>query len=294
MTGATMSDGTPAVSDGRVYVGNETADRVIAYDLPTGASSGPGPSPSAAGRTASRPRPTARCSSARTTASSPATARPARPVELPQPATLAGPAATPPRRAAASGKTSSTWASRVARSTALNAGTGAVIWSGCCLASSTAVASFAPAVSGDTLFVGANSGRFYALDARTGARCGARHRHLGGRRAGGQRQHRRGRCVGRQPVRLRGEGVEPEAVASELDRSGRPQVGGRDHPLRRPAARGGWRRSGHRRGRAREHHLGRQTSSSSESSRHSNDPAANATTPAARITAADSIRIGSG
>ena len=37
MTGATMSDGTPAVADGRVYVGNETADRVIAYDAATGA-----------------------------------------------------------------------------------------------------------------------------------------------------------------------------------------------------------------------------------------------------------------
>ena len=37
MTGATMSDGTPAVADGRVYVGNETADRVIAYDAVTGA-----------------------------------------------------------------------------------------------------------------------------------------------------------------------------------------------------------------------------------------------------------------
>ena len=37
MTGATMSDGTPSVSGGRVYVGNETADRVIAYDAATGA-----------------------------------------------------------------------------------------------------------------------------------------------------------------------------------------------------------------------------------------------------------------
>ena len=37
MTGATMGDGTPAVADGRVYVGNQTADRVIAYDAATGA-----------------------------------------------------------------------------------------------------------------------------------------------------------------------------------------------------------------------------------------------------------------
>jgi len=37
MTGATMSDGTPAVADGTVFVGNETADRVVAYDAATGA-----------------------------------------------------------------------------------------------------------------------------------------------------------------------------------------------------------------------------------------------------------------
>ena len=37
MSGNTMSDGTPAVADGRVYVGNQTADRVLAYDLKTGA-----------------------------------------------------------------------------------------------------------------------------------------------------------------------------------------------------------------------------------------------------------------
>jgi outer membrane protein assembly factor BamB len=36
MSGATMSDGTPAVADGMVFVGNETADRVLAYDLATG------------------------------------------------------------------------------------------------------------------------------------------------------------------------------------------------------------------------------------------------------------------
>ncbi len=37
MTGATMSDGTAAVADGIVYVGNETADRIVAYDENTGA-----------------------------------------------------------------------------------------------------------------------------------------------------------------------------------------------------------------------------------------------------------------
>ena len=37
MTGATMSDGTPAVADGTVFVGNETADRIVAYDAATGA-----------------------------------------------------------------------------------------------------------------------------------------------------------------------------------------------------------------------------------------------------------------
>lgn len=36
MTGSTMSDGTPVVADGRVYVGNQTADRMLAYDASTG------------------------------------------------------------------------------------------------------------------------------------------------------------------------------------------------------------------------------------------------------------------
>lgn len=36
MTGSTMSDGTPVFADGRVYVGNQTADRVLAYDADTG------------------------------------------------------------------------------------------------------------------------------------------------------------------------------------------------------------------------------------------------------------------
>ena len=37
MAGNTMSDGTPAVADGRVYVGNQDGSVVIAYDLKTGA-----------------------------------------------------------------------------------------------------------------------------------------------------------------------------------------------------------------------------------------------------------------
>lgn len=36
LTGNTMSDGTPAVSDGKVFVGSQTADRVVALDLATG------------------------------------------------------------------------------------------------------------------------------------------------------------------------------------------------------------------------------------------------------------------
>lgn len=36
MSGATMADGTPTVSDGKVFVGSQTADRVLAYDLETG------------------------------------------------------------------------------------------------------------------------------------------------------------------------------------------------------------------------------------------------------------------
>ncbi|MGW3626893.1 outer membrane protein assembly factor BamB family protein [Streptomyces sp. NPDC000880] len=36
MAGSTMSDGTPAVADGKVYVGNQTADMLLAYDAATG------------------------------------------------------------------------------------------------------------------------------------------------------------------------------------------------------------------------------------------------------------------
>ncbi len=36
MNSSTMSDGTPAVAGGLVFVGNETADRIIAYDAATG------------------------------------------------------------------------------------------------------------------------------------------------------------------------------------------------------------------------------------------------------------------
>lgn len=37
LAGSTMSDGTPAVHDGRVYIGSQTADRVLAFDVATGA-----------------------------------------------------------------------------------------------------------------------------------------------------------------------------------------------------------------------------------------------------------------
>ena len=69
MTGATMSDGTPAVADGRVYVGNETADRVIAYDAATGQQLWVAAPASAAGRTPRR-RPATRLFIGSTTASS--------------------------------------------------------------------------------------------------------------------------------------------------------------------------------------------------------------------------------
>jgi outer membrane protein assembly factor BamB len=169
MTGATMSDGTPAVADGKVFVGNETADRVVAYDLTSGNRLWVGTArlggwqdgvPSAAGgrvfiganngiiaRNAdtgaelwSYRSPHGSLVSSGSTPSAPAIADDVVYMGFPSGAVAA-----------------------------LDARTGAVIWDrllpgglyhGGIMSS--------PLVAGDTLFVGSNNGNFYALDRRTG------------------------------------------------------------------------------------------------------------------------------
>ncbi|MEV0283023.1 PQQ-binding-like beta-propeller repeat protein [Kribbella sp. NPDC050820] len=169
MSGATMSDGTPVVSDGHVYVGNETADRVISYNLQTGAQEWTGAAalggwqdgiPSAAdGRVfiGSGNGIIARNGSTGATLWSYRSSWPS----------LVNGNATP---AAAAIKGDVVYmgfpSGEVA---ALNAATGAVIWKRLLPGQQYRGGSFtSPALSGNTLFVGSNGGSFYALDARTG------------------------------------------------------------------------------------------------------------------------------
>ncbi|MCI2420255.1 PQQ-binding-like beta-propeller repeat protein [Saccharopolyspora sp. K220] len=170
MTGATMSDGTPAVADGKVYVGNETADRIVAYDANTGSqlwqsSNALGgwqdAAPTAVGGRVfigsnkkviardgttgadlwSYTSPDASWLPGNATASAPAVVGDTMYMGFPD-----------------------------GRVTALNAATGAVVWSvrlpgkpylGGVLSS--------PAVSGDTVYIGSNDGHLYGLDRLTGA-----------------------------------------------------------------------------------------------------------------------------
>jgi outer membrane protein assembly factor BamB len=170
MTGATMSDGTPSVADGRVYVGNETADRVLAYDAATGQQLWTGAAalggwqdgaPTAVGGRVfigSNNRVIARDAATGGTLwthQSPDSSW------IPQNATPSAPAVV--------GDTLYMGFPN-GRVTALNVATGAVVWSvrlpgqpylGGVLSP--------PAVSGDTVYVGSNNGRLYGLDRATGA-----------------------------------------------------------------------------------------------------------------------------
>ncbi|GIF78283.1 outer membrane protein assembly factor BamB family protein [Asanoa siamensis] len=169
MSGATMSDGTPAVMDGTVFVGNETADRVLAYDLATGArkwtsaeslGSWQDGVPTAAegkvfigannGIVARDARTGATLWTYRSTRSS-----------------LVSSGSTPSAAAVRDGIVYMGFPSGAV--VALDAATGTVVWErvlpgdiyhGGVMSS--------PVVAGDTLFVGANNGRFYALATDTG------------------------------------------------------------------------------------------------------------------------------
>lgn len=169
MAGNTMSDGTPAVADGRVYVGNQDGSVVIAYDLKTGQKLWTGTDtlggwqdgiPSAAdGRVfiGSNNGIVARDGATGAVLWSYTSSHPS----------LVSSGATP---SAATIKGNTVYMSFPSGAvTALNATTGAVIWDQLLPGSQYRGGSFtSPALSGNTLFVGANSGGFYALDAGTG------------------------------------------------------------------------------------------------------------------------------
>jgi outer membrane protein assembly factor BamB len=169
MSGATMSDGTPAVADGKVYVGNETADRVIAYDLASGTQLWTGAAalggwqdgvPAASGGKVfigSGNGIIARDGATGATLWSYRSSSPS----------LVNQNATPSAPAIHGNTVYMSFPSGAV--TALNATTGAVIWDRLLPGRQYRGGSFtSPALSGNTLFVGANSGGFYALDARTG------------------------------------------------------------------------------------------------------------------------------
>lgn len=169
MAGATMSDGTPAVADGRVYVGNEDGSIVIAYDLATGKKLWTGTDtlggwqdgiPSAGGGKVfigSNNGIVARDGATGAVLWSYTSSHPS----------LVSSGATPSAAALHGNTVYMSFPSGAV--TALNATTGAVIWDQLLPGSTYRGGSFtSPALSGSTLFVGANSGSFYALDAGSG------------------------------------------------------------------------------------------------------------------------------
>ncbi len=169
MSGSTMSDGTPAVADGRVYVGNQTADQVIAYDLATGRRLWLGAAqlggwqdgiPSAAdGRVFIG-------SNNGIIARNGATGQTLWTYRSPQ-ASLVNGGATPAAPTIAGDVVYMGFPSGAVA--ALDAATGAVLWNRLLPGEQYhGGIHTSPALSGDTLFVGSNGGSFYALDARTG------------------------------------------------------------------------------------------------------------------------------
>lgn len=169
MTGATMSDGTPAVDDGRVYVGNQTASRVIAYDAETGARQWVSSTvlggwqdgiPTAAGGRVFIG------SNNGIVARDAASGADLWTYRSPHPSKVSS--GSTPSAAAVHGDTVYMGFPSGAV-TALDARTGAVIWDRL-LPGGTYDGGVhsSPVVSGDTLFVGANNGFLYALDRLTG------------------------------------------------------------------------------------------------------------------------------
>ena len=169
MAGNTMSDGTPAVADGRVYVGNQDGSIVIAYDLATGKKLWTGTDtlggwqdgvPSAGdGKVfiGSNNGIVARDGATGAVLWSYTSSHPS----------LVSSGATPSAATLSGNTVYMSFPSGAV--TALNATTGAVIWDHLLPGSQYRGGSFtSPALSGNTLFVGANSGGFYALDAGTG------------------------------------------------------------------------------------------------------------------------------
>lgn len=170
MAGATMSDGTPAVADGRVYAGSQTADQTVAYDLLDGRRLWMSPArlgnwqdgtPSTAGGRVFIGAGNGLVARSATTGAVAWVHRSAGPAYLRHNATPATPAAV-------DGIVYMGFPD--GNVTALKAATGAVIWNRTLPGRlDFGGVHSSPAVSGDTIYVGSNNGFFYALDRATGA-----------------------------------------------------------------------------------------------------------------------------
>ncbi|TNB69575.1 hypothetical protein FHJ30_18515 [Arthrobacter sp. BB-1] len=169
MSGSTMSDGTPAVSDGRVYVGNQTADRVMAYDLATGQPLWTGAATLGGWQDGIPSAGNGRVyigSGNGIIARDGATGQTLWTYRSQHPSLVNG-NATPAAPTIAGNVIYMGFPSGAV--TALDATTGAVLWDRLLPGEQyRGGVHTSPALSGDTLFVGANNGNFYALDSRTG------------------------------------------------------------------------------------------------------------------------------
>lgn len=174
LAGNTMSDGTPAVHDGRVYIGSQTADRVLAFDVETGqrlwqSSAVLGgwqdAAPTAADGHVYIGSGNGVIARDAATGADLWTYRSPGPSQVPGNATPSMPAV----EAGAHGDGTLYMGFPDGRVTALTADGGQVIWSTRLPGQPyfDGVLS-SPAVSGDTLYVGSNNGTLYGLDRLTG------------------------------------------------------------------------------------------------------------------------------
>ncbi|AOT02554.1 outer membrane protein assembly factor BamB family protein [Arthrobacter sp. U41] len=169
MSGSTMSDGTPAVADGRVYVGSQTADRVLAYDLKTGArlwQSGAELGGWQDGIPAAANGKVFIGSNNGIIARDGATGATLWTYRSPNPSLING-GATPAAPTIRGNVVYMGFPS--GEVAALDATTGSVLWTKLLPGNlDRGGVHTSPAVSGDSLFVGSNNGSFYSLDANTG------------------------------------------------------------------------------------------------------------------------------
>jgi outer membrane protein assembly factor BamB/predicted phosphodiesterase len=169
MSGSTMSDGTPAVADGRVYVGSQTADRVMAYDLATGKALWTGAATLGGWQDGIPSAGNGRVyigSGNGIIARDGATGKTLWTYRSQHPSLVNG-NATPAAPTIAGNTIYMAFPSGAV--TALDATTGAVLWDRLLPGEQyRGGVHSSPALSGETLFVGSNNGNFYALDSRTG------------------------------------------------------------------------------------------------------------------------------